>query len=195
MQLLTEEVLLKYVAEGNSRAFAELHDRYRPILYRFVYSILKSADLTKDICQEVFIRIWEDRQRLAEIYSFKPYVLTAGKNHSLNALKKMLAEERKISSFIQSYEESRQEVEEDLQSKEYQRFIQQVLATLPPQSQRVFVLCRQQGLSYEEVATELNVSRNIIKKHMVRSMKVFKVAVEKDLGITFSVFASLMFQL
>ncbi|PQA55643.1 MULTISPECIES: RNA polymerase sigma factor [Siphonobacter] len=194
MRLLTEEVLLQLASEGHANAFAELHDRYRPLLYRFVYSIVKSSDVTKDICQEVFLRIWEDRGRLPEISAFKSYLLTAGKNLSLNVLKKVLSEEKNLSSFVKTYEQTSSSVDDEWQTIEYQRFIQSVLATLPNQSRRVFELCRQQGLSYEEVAAELGVSRNIIKKHMVRSMKVLKIAVEKDLGITFSVLATVLFE-
>lgn len=194
MRLLTEEVLLQLASEGHANAFAELHDRYRPLLYRFVYSIVKSSDVTKDICQEVFLRIWEDRGRLPEISTFKSYLLTAGKNLSLNVLKKVLSEEKNLSSFVKTYEQTSSSVDDEWQTIEYQRFIQSVLATLPKQSRRVFELCRQQGLSYEEVAAELGVSRNIIKKHMVRSMKVLKIAVEKDLGITFSVLATVLFE-
>ncbi|MBO9637434.1 MAG: RNA polymerase sigma-70 factor [Siphonobacter aquaeclarae] len=195
MQLATEELMLRQIAAGDQQAFSELYDRYRPVLYRFVYGILKSSDLTKDACQEVFIRIWEDRQRLDQVQSFRYYLLTAGKNQSLNMLKKVVSEERTLSGFVRQYRDVQTTTpEETLQAEDYQRFLQSVLATLPPQSRRVFELCRQQGLSYDEVADLLGVSRNIVKKHMVRSMKVLRLAVERDLGITFSVFLATVFR-
>jgi len=181
-----ERSFVRQISLGDQKAFSEVYDRYKPMLYRFVFKILKSEELANDSCQEVFMKIWEDRERLAEVISFRYYLLTVGKNHSLNILKKVLSEEKNVSDFVSSYNEISNDLEEQLQSNEYQYFISCVLDSLTPQSQRVFHLCRQQGLSYDEAAENMGVSRNIIKKHMIRSMKIFRVAIEKDLGIAFN---------
>lgn len=178
-----EKSFVRKIILGDQKAFSVVYDRYKPILHRFVFSILKSDELTDDSCQEIFIKIWEERAKLAEVSSFRYYLLTVGKNHSLNILKKILSEERNASLFILTCSEVSNELEEQVQTEEYQCFISAVLNTLTPQSQRVFILCRQQGLSYDEAAETMGVSRNIIKKHMVRSMKVFRLAMQKDFGI------------
>ena len=181
-----ERSFVRQISLGDQKAFSEVYDRYKPMLYRFVFKILKSEELANDSCQEVFMKIWEDRERLTEVISFRYYLLTVGKNHSLNILKKVLSEEKNVSDFVSSYNEISNDLEEQMQSNEYQYFISCVLDSLTPQSQRVFHLCRQQGLSYDEAAENMGVSRNIIKKHMIRSMKIFRVAIEKDLGIAFN---------
>jgi len=188
-----EKVILRQIAQGDEKAFSEIYDRYKSILYRFVFNILKSADLTNDSCQEIFIKIWEDRNKLNDVMSFKYYLLTVGKNHSLNTLKKVLSEEKTHSAFISNYNEVNNELEEKLQYDEYQEFINSVLITLTPESRRIFELCRQQEMTYDEAAVVMGVSRNIIKKRMIKSMKVFKVAVEKDLGIAFNTFVAIAF--
>jgi len=188
-----EKSLIRHVSQGDPKAFSEIYDRYKPALYRFVFNILKSADLTNDTCQEIFIKIWEDRTKLEEVLSFKYYLLTVGKNHSLNVLKKVLQEEKTHAIFIRNYIEINNEIEEKMQFDEYQDFINSVLLTLPPQSRKIFKLCRLQGMSYDEAALIVGVSRNIIKKHMVKSMKVFRVAVEKDLGIAVNVLSAMSF--
>jgi RNA polymerase sigma-70 factor (family 1) len=188
-----EKLVIRQVAQGNEKAFSEIYDRYKPVLYRFVFNILKSADLTNDSCQDIFIKIWEDRSRLENVESFRYYLLTVGKNHCLNVLKKVLSEEKTLSVFISNYSEVNNELEENFQTWEYQQFICSVLYTLTPQSRRIFQLCRQQGMSYDEAAEEMGISRNMIKKHMVRSMKIFKVAVEKDLGIAFGIVSAITF--
>ena len=62
------------------------------------------------------------------------------------------------------------------QSDEYHSFLHTIITTLTPQSKKVFQLCRQQGLSYDEAAENMGVSRSLIKKHMVRSMKIMRLA-------------------
>lgn len=188
MSFLKESYTLKQIAEGDEKAFSEIYASYKQDLYRLVYNILKSDDLTNDTCQEVFIKIWEDRARLTEINSFRSYLLVAGRNHSLNVLKKVISEEKRMSLFIQSYTEAHNGIEEHIQSEEYHSFLQTILSTLTPQSRKVFQLCRQQEMSYDQAAEIMGVSTSLIKKHMVRSMKIFRSAVEKDLGIAFSIF-------
>ena len=193
MPFLNESCILKQISEGDEKAFSEIYSIFKPDLYRLVYKILKSADLTNDTCQDVFIKIWEDRHKLTEVHSFKNYLLVAGKNHSLNVLKKVLSEEKRLSVFVSNYNEADNGIEENLQSDEYQRFLQSVLSTLTSQSRRVFQLCRQQGMSYEEAAETMGVSRNLIKKHMVKSMKILRIAVERDLGIACGFLMSTIF--
>ena len=188
-----EKSVIRQIAQGSEKAFSEIYDRYKPVLYRFVFNILKSEDLANDSCQDIFIKIWEDRSKLEDVASFKYYLLTVGKNHSLNVLKKVISEEKTLSAFISNYSEVNNELEENIQTSEYQRFIHSVLYTLTPQSRRIFQLCRQQGMSYDEAAEIMGISRNMIKKHMVRSMKIFRVAVEKDLGIAVCMFAASTF--
>ncbi|GAB4036813.1 RNA polymerase sigma factor [Spirosoma jeollabukense] len=186
MTFSNESILLDQIATGNEKAFNKLHDFYRPGIYRFIYKFIKSAELSNDICQEVFMKIWEDRYAIQGINSFKSYLFTITKNHTFNFLKRAAVEDRIKAEFLRNYCLSTNYTEEFLLAKEYQQFLQTVLDTLPPQSRTVFKLCRQQDKSYEEAAQILGVSNNAIKKHMVRSMKVIKCAVRKDMGIAFS---------
>jgi RNA polymerase sigma-70 factor (family 1) len=191
MAFLNESSILKKVAEGDEKAFSYIYKSFKPDLYRLVFNILKSPDLTNDTCQEVFIKIWEERHKLTGIYSFKNYLLVSGRNHSINVLKKVLYDEKRLTAFIENYTEEHNGIEDKIQSEEYQRFFQATLSTLTPQSKKVFTLCRQQGMSYEEAAHSMGVSSSLIKKHMVRSMKILRNAVERDLGIAFSFFMPL----
>jgi RNA polymerase sigma-70 factor (family 1) len=194
MTFSNESILLNQISVGDEKAFNKLYDIYRPGIYRFIYKFIKSSELSNDICQEVFMKIWEERWAIQEINSFKSYLFTITKNHTFNVLKRAAVEDRIKGEVLRSYCVSKNDTEELLQVKEYQQFLQTVLDSLPPQSRAVFKLCRQQDKSYDEAAQILGVSSSAIKKHMVRSMKVIKFAVEKDMGIAFSVFMELVVQ-
>ncbi len=71
-----------------------------------------------------------------------------------------------------------------LLSQDYLNYIRQVLSSLPPQTREVFRLCREQNQSYDEVAGILGISRNAVKKHIVRSNKVFKRSIQDELDIS-----------
>jgi len=67
--------------------------------------------------------------------------------------------------------------------RDYERYIQQVLKSLPERTREIYRRCRQQGKTYEEVARELGISGNAVKRHMVNSIRILQEAARKDLGL------------
>ncbi len=181
-----EPELLTKCAQGNEKAFVELYHLYAPLVFRFIYSFVKSSELADDLRQEVFIKVWEQRQLLGEIQSFKAYLFTVSRNHTLNALKKASKEQAAMGFILNNYQEQ-SDPEDERSAKEYLAYLDQVISKISPQSRNVFMLCRQQNKSYDEVADLLGISRNAVKKHMVKSMKILSEAVKKDLGLPLSV--------
>lgn len=195
MKHLNEHSLLQLVSAGDEGAFTVLYEHYYPGIYAFVRKYLKSAELSDDVCQNVFLKIWEHKHQLKDVLEFNAYAFTIAKRQSLDFLKRASIEQAAMSLILQSYPAQNNKVEEDRQYVEYMHFIDNVLARLPAQSQQVFNLCRQQYKSYDEAAQILGISRNAIKKHMVRSMKVLRNAAESELGVSMSVLMALLLKL
>jgi RNA polymerase sigma-70 factor (family 1) len=176
------------------RAFTVLYGRYSASIHHFLLKILKSAELTEDIVQEVFIKIWVNRKLLAEVKTFRAYLFIAARNRALDSLKAAFRSELAMSEIIRSFEVQRSTTEEDLLSREYLNFLNGVLNSLPSRSREIFSLCKEQGKSYEEVAGILGISRNAVKNHMVYSMKVLRNSAEKELGISLSILLVIIFK-
>ncbi|HEY4196146.1 MAG TPA: sigma-70 family RNA polymerase sigma factor [Mucilaginibacter sp.] len=187
MKHLNERALLQLVSAGDENSFTVLYEHYYPGIYAFVRKYLKSDELSDDICQNVFLKIWEHREQLSVVLEFNAYAFTIAKRQSLDFLKRATIEQAAMNLILQSYPAQNNMVEEGHQYFEYMRFIDNVLSKLPTQSQQVFNLCRQQYKSYDEAAQILGISRNAIKKHMVRSMKVLRSAAESELGVSMSI--------
>jgi len=185
---LNENELLQKISQDDSIAFEALYNHYRLDIYRFIYKFIKSPELSDDLCQEIFIRIWENRNSLVMIKSFKPYLYTITKNHTLNFLKRASVDSKAMGVIYSTFSEKRNEMEDNLITNEYLNHLRNILNTLPAQSREVFKLCRQQGHSYDEVAQMLGISRSCVKKHMVRSMRTLKLSVVKEFGISLSIF-------
>ena len=185
---LNENELIQKISQDDSIAFEALYNHYRMDIYRFIYKFIKSPELSDDLCQEIFIRIWESRNSLVVIKSFKPYLYTITKNHTLNFLKRASVDSKAMGVIYSTFSEKRNEMEDNLITNEYLNHLRNILNTLPAQSREVFKLCRQQGHSYDEVAQMLGISRSCVKKHMVRSMRTLKLSVVKEFGISLSLF-------
>jgi RNA polymerase sigma-70 factor (ECF subfamily) len=74
------------VAAGNEQAFTELFHRWQSFLATHIYRITESRELAEEIVQDVFLKIWQTRETLSEIQSFKSFLLVVSKNHALNVI-------------------------------------------------------------------------------------------------------------
>lgn len=174
--------VLDHANLGDKKAFAMLYEENSEAVYRFILTFVKSEELADDLCQEVFIKFWSKYDVLPQLDSVKAYLFAIAKNHTINAMKR-IAREKDALHLIFNERTDSNSTEDALLTKEYMKFLNDVILGLSPQSREVFRLCRQQHKSYDEVAAMLGISRNAVKKHMVKSMKIISSAVQKDLGL------------
>ncbi|MBL7737502.1 MAG: RNA polymerase sigma-70 factor [Chitinophagaceae bacterium] len=190
---LNEKELICRMTEGDEKAFSLLYNHYCAGVHAFALQWVHSAVIAEDITQDIFLKIWESRERMPEIRSFKNYLFIVTRNHVLNTLKKASSSKAVFSEIFHHYRQAQNITEESLQSKEYLHFIRSRLEALPSRSREVFQLCRENTRSYEEVARELGISRNAVKNRMVYTMKILKDAAEKEMGLTLSVIIYILF--
>jgi RNA polymerase sigma-70 factor (ECF subfamily) len=190
---LSDQELLPLLRDGDDYAFKELYGRYHSELYSFLYKFLKSPELTEDLTQEVFIKFWDQHTELPQLISIRAYLFTLGKNHAFNFLKRAGIDRTAKAEILKYYPTEGNSLESAIHFNDYKRYLDGLLETLTPQSREVFRLCRTESKTYDETAEILGISRNAVKKHMVRSMRILGDSVERDLGISLTVlFAILM---
>ncbi|MEN0055651.1 MAG: RNA polymerase sigma-70 factor [Mucilaginibacter sp.] len=183
LSTLSDEDLLSELMADRAEAFSVLYERYNKNIYQFIYKYVHSAALADDLTQEVFIKLWNGRNKLSHIQSFKGYLFISARNYTLDNLKAALRSEKTMGEIVKNFVVQHKPTDERLMNADYAAFLQKQLSTLPERSREVFRLCRQEGRTYEEVAQELGISKSAVKNHMVSSMKVLKTSVEKELGI------------
>lgn len=187
--------LLIRLSKGDEQAFALLYDRYYRPVVQFIQQLVKSPALAEDLAQETFISLWEAQQQFANVQSLRGYVFISARNHALNCLKRASSELAVKAEIIHHFSALRNDTEEGMLTQAYLDHFSRILETLPPQTRKVFRLCRDQQYSYEDVARRLGISRNAVKKHMVRSMKTLRSAAERDLGISFGLLLTFIHRL
>lgn len=186
LSALSDAELIRLLKSDSGAAFGEIYERYNISLHSFLYKFLKSSELTEDSTQEIFIKFWDCRSALPELLSIKSYLFTIGRNHVFNFLKRAGTDRNAKSLILKYYSTDGNSLENMLHARDYQRYLDELLNGLTPQSREVFRLCRHEGKTYDETAELLGISRNTVKKHMMRTMRVLSDSVEKDLGISLS---------
>ncbi|WP_207514333.1 RNA polymerase sigma factor [Longitalea luteola] len=174
-----EQSVLLRLQKGDSDAFLELYNHYHPALYHFVLRFVKSPAIAEDVLQDVFLKIWEIRSRIDPALSFKAYLYRICRNSVFKLLKKIAVDEHLRLQVMQQFTQSVADADLKVLWQQYEEILQAAINRLPPQRQKVFRLCREDGKTYEQVAEELGISRNTVKEHMILAMKLIREHVDQ----------------
>lgn len=170
----TDKQLFKEVSEGNEQAFQLVFKRYYQRMFSFAGTVVKSPHLAEEIVQEVFIRLWEQRELLAEISNPENYFFIVIRNRAYNYLRAAANEQSRREQLWEAMQQRAEEPDSSLEAEEADRFFEKIMAKLSPQQQKVFRMSRVEGYSHQQIADELKLSKLTVKKHVADSLKVFK---------------------
>ena len=157
-----ERALLMQVASGDEIAFRQLFMMHHQQLGGHMLRITNSIELAEEVVQDVFVKIWFTRESLVRVDNFKAYLFVISKNHALNCLKK-LAKER---AMIRQLEDADRPNLEVVGTDMYYNLLDEAIDQLPPQQQKVYLLSRHGRLKYTEIADQLELSRETVKKYL-----------------------------
>lgn len=172
--------LVIQIKKGNKLAFSQLFRLYYPKIFSFINQLLKDRLLAEEITQDVFLRLWINREKLNPDLSFDSYLFTIAKNIVFNFFKKKEIEQRYIDHTLQSFDTEYVEVEEDFYCKDLLAIIEQAVSEMPPQQQKVFRLSREEGLLHAEIAEKLGISKRTVEKHIYTSLTFLRKIIEKN---------------
>lgn len=140
---------------------------YRPLCL-FALHYTQSHEAAEDIVQQLFTEIWERiRQDRFDVAALKPYLYTAVKNRCLKWLAKQQTVSLQESDSASLSEEEADQVAEAEREDALWRWIDE----LPAECRRVFLLAKQQQLSYKEIARQLQISEKTVENHIGKALK------------------------
>jgi RNA polymerase sigma-70 factor (ECF subfamily) len=188
--LNSDERLMQEIKADNMFAFDMIYKKYCKRLYKFAYYILKSPEESENIVQDVFLSLWENRNKVEKDSSVKYYVFTIAYNSAISIIRKK-ARESQFIEYLKSLQDLNQEpVNIELEYHELTEKLEDIINHLPDRQKSVYLLHKVEGLKYSEIAERLNISVNTIENHMSRAFKTIR----KKLG-NYSLFAILFWYL
>ena len=181
---ITRELLVR-LKKGDILAFDQVYHMYSHKLYSFVFKILKDEADSEDIVQEVFIKIWELREKLDDHKLLNSLIFTIAYNNSISLIRKKISsskyrEHLRNDSVVQFSDSSFSEIE----FNELNRHVEKLIERLPERQKRVYLSHREQGLTYPEIAEEMGISRNTVENHMVKTLKYLRQNLKNFLEVT-----------
>ena len=172
--LHNEKELIRLIAGDDEIAFRELFERYSDNIYGVAMAYTKSADAAEEIVQDVFVKIWMNRNKLLQVERFDDYLFIVARNYILNYLRNNKKNKQFTTQLFDHFGEHTITPEDEFLVKESQKLIEQAVAALPPQQQMVYELRRRQDLSLEDIAGQMNISRNTARNHLNQALKQIK---------------------
>lgn len=177
-KLDTISCLYKISKENDVAAFKWLYSHYFPRLFRFCLAIVHTKESAEEIVDDVFLNLWEKRNHLHKIENPDVYLYVAIKNKSLDYLSKNhLRETVDISTISNEYLIFNIDPEQLMITDEMKKKIHQIIDQLPPRCKHIFLLIREDGLKYKDVASILNLSVKTVEAQMAIAMKKLMTAI------------------
>jgi RNA polymerase sigma-70 factor (ECF subfamily) len=162
--------------------FMEVFQQHEHRLYTLAQRLVKSEQHVKDIIQEVFLKLWEHRHRLHEIQNIEAWLYRVMENKVIDFLRKAAADSRLKDAMWNRISQTRNDTEEWLEAKEYNRIIQQAIDRLPPQRRRIYCLHKKEGLDHASIAEELSISRHTVKNQLSAAIQSIRSFVARNSG-------------
>lgn len=190
MQFSEEENIIPLLIKGNEAAFEKVYRMYFQRVLYFVNTYLNDISISKNITQDTFLKLWEQRSTLRTNTSLLSYLLVIARNSCLDYLKHQQIVHRYENKVQQRHKEfelnyhALRRLEIDfLTYREIEQIIQQTLDKLPPQCREVFRLSRFEERSNQEIAESLKISVKTVEAHITRALKILREALKDYITI------------
>lgn len=174
LSILSDDELLIGLRRDEERCFAELYRRYSGRIFGNILKLVKDFEAAEELLQDVFAKIWESRSTIRINTSFQGYLFVVSKHMVYNFIRRMVAERRLFGELPHGDVAVYKHVEEEIIERELLSAYESAIGALPPQRQRVYRLCKQEGRSYEEVGNMLGISVATINDHIVKATHFIK---------------------
>jgi RNA polymerase sigma-70 factor (family 1) len=175
---LSDNELTTLLKKGDERAFTTIYDRYFWLLHAHAYKWMRNREDTKDIIHELFSNLWSKRGNLNMEDKLAPYLYASVRNRIFNQLAKdkyAVLYSDKLEDFIAHGECVTDHL---VRERILMEIIEAGIAEMPRKMRKVFEMSRKQQLSHKEIAEQLEISEDTVRKHIQNGLKILRPKLE-----------------
>jgi len=180
----------KELRKGNTFAFKQLYDRFFPGLCVLASKYTGSDDIGREIVQDTFLKIWEMKRDLTVESSMHTYLYTSVRNACINHLKHVLVEQKYAAHQARQLQRSftylmisREDGHSLLINKELEEKIEASINALPEKCREIFLLSRDEGLKYHEIAERKKLTVNTVQRQISIALEKLREMLKEYLVI------------
>jgi len=163
-------------------AFKSLYSKYHAKVYNFCLKLISNREEAKDIVQQVFIAIWEQRFQVQEDKPFEGYIFSIARHLVYHAFKKQLLQYDAYEQIKNNDINALDITSEEISYNEVQSVLEKIIEKLPEKRKEIFRLHRFEGLSYHEIAKHLSISENTVDTQIRKGLQFIREEYKKYYG-------------
>ena len=184
--LADEQEIFARIAEGDESAFSMCYSHYGRLLLPSLLRLLGQRDIAEEVIQEVFLKVWLHRDKLAEVDNPGGWLMRVTANTARDWLKKRARAGRKVTESGRFNSAGNTVEESRIDMKALAGIIRDTVSSFPPQRRLIYELSREEGLKPAEIAERLGISVSTVKNTLLSAIKVIREKVgEAGFWLTF----------
>ena len=165
------------IKQGDLKIYEQFFKSNYAEIVRYAVKFVREKGIAEEIAQEVFLYLWQKRSAINIDSSLKSYIFSATRNRAINYIRLELPKlqaQVDITEFDQGYDHNFLEEK----SQVVEKLVQKSIGDLPEKCREIFILSRQEGLTYEEIAEELSLSKKTVENQMGIALKKLRASLD-----------------
>ncbi|MBO9731557.1 MAG: sigma-70 family RNA polymerase sigma factor [Chitinophaga sp.] len=158
-----------------------MFEQWHPLLATHIYRVTQSRPLTEEIVQDVFLKIWNNRETLGDIRHFWSWLLVISRNHALNALQRKAREYKHWEQWVKDNATEANSIDP---THSFYTLIDEAIDQLSPRQKEIYLLHRHERMTYQQIAVHLNIGRETVKTHLESATRAISKHVKLQLAVT-----------
>lgn len=155
-------------------AFKKIFELYKNRVFGYVLAITHSSHIAEELTQELFIKLWLSPELLRHVEKIEHYIFTMARNRTLNYLRHAAHDTQIMKELQNRMQKESPNAEDRLVESQYNNLLKQAVEQLSLQRRLVYQMSRDRGMSLDEIAAELTLSRNTVKNHLVEALRLIR---------------------
>ena len=176
--------LILLINQEEEQAFTEIYNRYWEKMASYAVRLTKSEEEAADIVQEIFVSLWNRRTTLTVKSTLGAYLIRSTRNLCLRYIERNINTSDFLDKMTEQAVDNSLNIEESISLKELQDNIDLGIAKLPKKMREVYLLSRDEQLSYREIAEKLNIAEGTVKKQVSNALKIIADSLNGKLSAT-----------
>lgn len=173
-KLQDDNWIVEGIKAGDESAYKKLFLKYYSQLVVFARKVVVDDDLSRELVQDVFVSFYEKRKELNIHTSLKAHLYQSVRNRCLNQLKHSQIRREHHANIYLDKKDEEAFVEDKLQQTELEFKIHSIIKTLPEQCRKIFEKSRFEGVTNQEIADELNLSKRTVETQISKALKILR---------------------
>lgn len=171
---MKDSEIIRRIRQGDVGQFESLFRSSYISLVKYAKTIVRDHDTAEEIVQDLFFRLWKDKEKIQIESSLNGYLFRAVHNRCLHHIEHGRVVEKYSHEFAAGEAESQEDPADIMHYKELQSKIARIIERLPERCGKIFCMSRYEGLKYSEIAERLSVSIKTVESNMGKALKEFR---------------------